>query len=698
MSSGGGGEEKQWSCGKSGIASLQRMSSMVRDIGEPCLSQSPIKVIIAVGRMLKPDKWQATFDNDGKVSGFQKALKLIVLGGVDPSIRPEVWEFLLGCYQLTSTAEYRRQLRIARRERYEDLIRQCQMMHSSIGTGELAFVVGSKVMDMRTSKDDRKGEAKDESKKSPGDSAHIADTVGNCRNLANNCMDTSYECGRDSSSDSIELTDVRESTDSATFDNYFVPEAGPLSSRSRKREDANGLQYDAEGYFDFPALPVINLFDKRGEEYNEERADKLSIQRKLRFEDDRMHSFEINNNRELIMEPNGSQSNNFPRASHHNNSEIEMVHCDDHGFASCSNNLEKEILNGFRISDAPQTSFLPTSATTSQGVAAHDNRESEWLWTLHRIVVDVVRTDSHLEFYEDQRNLARMSDILAVYAWVDPATGYCQGMSDLLSPFVVLFEDDADAFWCFEMLLRRMRENFQMEGPTGVMKQLQALWHILELTDREIFAHLLHIGAESLHFAFRMLMVLFRRELSFAEVLQMWEMMWAVDFDESTAGYLEENCLEALVVHPPRDSGGEMKEEFEEVGNNSIKDSSHTKNRHADHSTSYHSGMKAESSHPFCGLTRNFWAKSGHLQISNVVSSTKNGDDELPVFCVAAILIINRHKIIRETRSIDDMIKVFNDKVLKIHVKRCIRTAIKLRKKYFYKLIKNKSPASQNGE
>lgn len=29
-------------------------------------------------------------------------------------------------------------------------------------------------------------------------------------------------------------------------------------------------------------------------------------------------------------------------------------------------------------------------------------------------------------------------------------------MSDLLSPFVVLYEDNADAFWCFEMLLRRM--------------------------------------------------------------------------------------------------------------------------------------------------------------------------------------------------------------------------------------------------
>lgn len=67
------------------------------------------------------------------------------------------------------------------------------------------------------------------------------------------------------------------------------------------------------------------------------------------------------------------------------------------------------------------------------------------------------------------------------------------------------------------------RNNFQMEGPTGVMKQLEELWHILELTDREMYKHLSHIGAESLHFAFRMLLVLFRRELSFDEALCMWE-------------------------------------------------------------------------------------------------------------------------------------------------------------------------------
>lgn len=35
---------------------------------------------VQIGKMLKPQKWQAFFDCDGKVSGFHKALKLIILG------------------------------------------------------------------------------------------------------------------------------------------------------------------------------------------------------------------------------------------------------------------------------------------------------------------------------------------------------------------------------------------------------------------------------------------------------------------------------------------------------------------------------------------------------------------------------------------------------------------------------------------
>ncbi|XP_057471768.1 LOW QUALITY PROTEIN: uncharacterized protein LOC130760459 [Actinidia eriantha] len=684
-------DNRQWICGKVRTVNLQRVGSIVRDIGEPCLHQPHIKVIIAISRMLKPDKWQSTFDSDGKVFGFQKALKSIILGGVDPSIRPEVWEFLLGCYTLSSTAEYRRQLRTARRERYRDLIKQCQLMHSSIGTGSLAYVVGSKVMDARTmSKDGGRRETEDKSRHA-SDNANILE---NYCDWDNNYTDTPNACERESSSDSADLVSVRVSTDSAAYDSScFVPTSGPYNCHSPELgSEAHGLQY-TENYFDFPPLPVTDLFEKsdKDREERELHDTRLSTRRKLRFEDKHMHSFEINNNIDLIMESTGSPSNNVSRSV---NCEIEMVHPDVHEPVSQSTNLEykTEIVNRLRISDVPKTPSM--TATTSHGEPASDDRISEWLWTLHRIVVDVVRTDSHLEFYEDTKNLARMSDILAVYAWVDPATGYCQGMSDLLSPFVVLFEDNADAFWCFETLIRRMRENFQMEGPTGVMKQLQSLWHILELTDKEIFAHLSLIGAESLHFAFRMLLVLFRRELSFNEALCMWEMMWAADFDESVACNLEENCLEPLVIQIPRESSAETGEVRTENRKGGVKGGLHFNHENGEHAISDNTGMKSASTYPFCGLTRNFWSKNDRFHLCTVVSSTRNGDDELPVFCVAAILIMNRQKIIRETNSIDDLIKIFNDRMLKIRVKRCVRIAIKLRKKYFYKLIKSRSPAA----
>ena len=130
-------------------------------------------------------------------------------------------------------------------------------------------------------------------------------------------------------------------------------------------------------------------------------------------------------------------------------------------------------------------------------------------------------------------------------------------------------------------------------------------------------------------------------------------MMWAADFDESVTCNLEEICLEELIVQLPRDSGAEIREENPENGNDGVKGGLQSK-----HSLSENEGIKAASTYNFCGLTRNFWSRNEHLHTCSVVSSTRKGDDDLPVFCVAAILIMNRQKIIRETRSIEDMIKV----------------------------------------
>lgn len=140
------------------------------------------------------------------------------------------------------------------------------------------------------------------------------------------------------------------------------------------------------------------------------------------------------------------------------------------------------------------------------------------------------------------------------------------------------------------------------------------------------------------------------------------QMMWAADFNESLAFDLENNCLEALILRLPSESGAGMRDagmrdDSAECGNGEMKGGLQQNHGNLDNSVSDNVGMKSASSHHFCGLTRSFWSRNDQMQICTAVSSTKNGTFELPVFCVAAVLIMNRHKIIRETHSIDDMIK-----------------------------------------
>ncbi|KAL0432917.1 UNVERIFIED_CONTAM: GTPase-activating protein gyp7 [Sesamum latifolium] len=452
---------------------------------------------------------------------------------------------------------------------------------------------------------------------------------------------------------------------------------------------------------DISTPPVIKLLEKDNKDIEEFRLQK-DRSAKLRYKDAHMHGVQHNKDNGHKNESNSSRSRDVTQFA---KSKREVIYPNMQKSYSRPSNLdcEREVLNKLRVSDAHET---PTVHTTMSLEVASEDKVTDWLWTLHRIVVDVVRTDTHLEFYEDTRNLARMSDILAIYAWVDPTIGYCQGMSDLLSPFIILFEDNADAFWCFVMLLRRMRDNFKVEGLTGVMRQLQALSHILELTDKDMFSHLSYVGAESLHFAFRMLLVLFRRELPFNETLCMWEsksmnlrinltmrfqMIWAADFDVSLTCLLDENCPELLVVQLPKQIEAKSREEKTGYLKGGFPSKFGTV-RPSIKAT----GTEFTSTRPHCGLAKSFWSRNNHLQIPTIASLIRNGDDELPVFCVAAILIMNRQKIIRETYSVEDLIKICNDNMLEIRVKRCVQSAIKLRKKYFYKLIKNRIPA-QNG-
>lgn len=64
-------------------------------------------------------------------------IKRVQRGGVHPTIKGEVWEFLLGCYDPKSTTEQCNQLRQQRRLEYEQLKAKCREMDTAVGSGRV---------------------------------------------------------------------------------------------------------------------------------------------------------------------------------------------------------------------------------------------------------------------------------------------------------------------------------------------------------------------------------------------------------------------------------------------------------------------------------------------------------------------------------------------------------------------------------
>lgn len=121
---------------------------------------------------------------------------------------------------------------------------------------------------------------------------------------------------------------------------------------------------------------------------------------------------------------------------------------------------------------------------------------------------------------------ARLVGILEAYAVYDPEIGYCQGMSDLLSPLIAVMEDDVLAFWCFVGFMSKARHNFRLDE-VGIRRQLSMVSKIIKFKDNRLYQHLENLEAQDCFFVYRMVVVLFRRELTFEQTLCLWEVMWA---------------------------------------------------------------------------------------------------------------------------------------------------------------------------
>ncbi|MCO5569513.1 hypothetical protein L7F22_023226 [Adiantum nelumboides] len=121
-----------------------------------------------------------------------------------------------------------------------------------------------------------------------------------------------------------------------------------------------------------------------------------------------------------------------------------------------------------------------------------------------RVEKDVVRTDRVLPFYagDDNQNVSMLHDILVTYSFYNFDLGYCQGMSDFLSPILFVMEDESESFWCFVALMEHLAPNFNRDQ-NGMHSQLLAVAKLVELLDSPLHKYLKQADCLNYFFCFR---------------------------------------------------------------------------------------------------------------------------------------------------------------------------------------------------
>uniref|UniRef100_A0A671S7K3 TBC1 domain family member 15 n=1 Tax=Sinocyclocheilus anshuiensis TaxID=1608454 RepID=A0A671S7K3_9TELE len=140
---------------------------------------------------------------------------------------------------------------------------------------------------------------------------------------------------------------------------------------------------------------------------------------------------------------------------------------------------------------------------------------------------DVNRTDRHNSFFSGNENpgLALLHDVLMTYCMYNFDLGYVQGMSDLLSPLLFVTQNEVESFWCLTGFMDLVHQNFE-ESQEAMKQQLLQLSLLLRALDPELCDYLDSQDSGSLCFCFRWLLIWFKREFSFEDILSLWEILW----------------------------------------------------------------------------------------------------------------------------------------------------------------------------
>lgn len=137
--------------------------------------------------------------------------------------------------------------------------------------------------------------------------------------------------------------------------------------------------------------------------------------------------------------------------------------------------------------------------------------------------------------------------ILFIWAIRHPASGYVQGINDLVTPFYIVFLQEvlpaninlenfqvsslteeqrniieADSFWCLSKFLNGIQDNYVF-AQLGIQKKINQLKDLIQRIDLPLHLHLTNHGVDYLQFSFRWVINLLTRELPLHCTVRIWD-------------------------------------------------------------------------------------------------------------------------------------------------------------------------------
>ncbi|KAF9453194.1 GTPase-activating protein gyp7 [Macrolepiota fuliginosa MF-IS2] len=208
-----------------------------------------------------------------------------------------------------------------------------------------------------------------------------------------------------------------------------------------------------------------------------------------------------------------------------------------------------------RRTDRAQPLFVTPAATPGVETDTDDEKKAHLRYSTISPHLDDVGAQA-----PSNEHIERLASILLTYNFYEKELGYVQGMSDLCAPiYVVMDADEEMTFWCFVRVMERMKKNF-LRDQSGMKKQLSTLQQLIEVMDPELFRHLEKTDGLNLFFCFRWVLIAFKREFPFEEVLRLWEVLWT---DYYSTGFVLFVALAVLESH--RDMILRYLVEFDEI-------------------------------------------------------------------------------------------------------------------------------------